>query len=236
MNKILKILFILLLIISCYSKTNSSKVKENFFEKLNIFGLNSKEENKEFEKIKKEIENFKFPILSDENIKKFIATNKNIDNFIKKYPNSKKKIKILEGYKSEFKKYFIVIQKYQNLKNSKTIHELDGNIYDWNIFRDGHKNENTGKLMENSKEIIEGIYSVKFQNFENERLKIVEGINKPEIKNLGNNKKKKNNEEDIYFSNCKEAKTKGYKNIKKGHPGYSEDLDRDGDGVACESK
>ena len=90
--------------------------------------------------------------------------------------------------------------------------------------------------MENSKKIIEEIYSVKFQNFENERLKIVEEINKPGIKNLGNNKKKKNSEENIYFSNCKEAKTKGYKNIKKDQPGYSEALDKDGDGVACESK
>ena len=235
MNKILKILFILLLIASCYSKTNNSKVKENFFERLDVFSYGSKEENAEFKKLKKEIENFAFPILSDENIKKFVVVNKNIDNFIKKYPNSKK-IKILEEYKSKFKEYFIVIQKYQNLKNSKTIHELDGNIYDWNIFRDSHKNENTGKLMENSKKIIEEIYSVKFQNFENERLKIVEQINKPGINKLGNNKKKKNSEENIYFSNCKEAKTKGYKNIKKDQPGYSEALDKDGDGVACESK
>lgn len=234
MNKILKILFILLLIISCYSKTNNSKVKESFFERLGIFSFGSKEENVEFNKLKKEIENFVFPVLSDENIKKFVAVNKNIDNFIKKYPNSKK-IKILEEYKSEFKEYFVVIQKYQNLKNSKTIYELDGNIFDWNIFKDSHENENVGKLMKNSKKVIEEIYSVKSQNFEKERLKIVDEMNKPKFEN-SNNGIKKNNEKNLYFENCKEAKAKGYKNIKKGQSGYSEDLDKDGDGIACESK
>lgn len=234
MNKILKILFILLLIISCYSKTNNSKVKENFFERLGIFSFGSKEENVEFKKLKKEIENFVFPILSDENIKKFVAVNKNIDNFIKKYPNSKK-IKILEEYKSEFKEYFVVIQKYQNLKNSKTIYELDGNIFDWNIFKDSHENENVGKLMKNSKKVIEEIYSVKSQNFEKERLKIVDEMNKPKFENSSNGIKK-NNEKNLYFENCKEAKAKGYKNIKKGQSGYSEDLDKDGDGIACENK
>lgn len=234
MNKILKILFILLLIISCYSKTNNSKVKENFFKRLGIFSFGSKEENVEFKKLKKEIENFVFPVLSDENIKKFVAVNKNIDNFIKKYPNSKK-IKILEEYKSEFKEYFVVIQKYQNLKNSKTIYELDGNIFDWNIFKDSHENENVGKLMKNSKKVIEEIYSVKSQNFEKERLKIVDEMNKPKFEN-SNNGIKKNNEKNLYFENCKEAKAKGYKNIKKGQSGYSEDLDKDGDGIACESK
>lgn len=234
MNKILKILFILLLIISCYSKTNNSKVKENFFERLAIFSFGSKEEHVEFKKLKKEIENFVFPVLSDENIKKFVAVNKNIDNFIKKYPNSKK-IKILEEYKSEFKEYFVVIQKYQNLKNSKTIYELDGNIFDWNIFKDSHENENVGKLMKNSKKVIEEIYSVKSQNFEKERLKIVDEMNKPKFEN-SNNGIKKNNEKNLYFENCKEAKAKGYKNIKKGQSGYSEDLDKDGDGIACENK
>ena len=234
MNKILKILFILLLIISCYSKTNNSKVKENFFKRLGIFSFGSKEENVEFKKLKKEIENFVFPVLSDENIKKFVAVNKNIDNFIKKYPNSKK-IKILEEYKSEFKEYFVVIQKYQNLKNSKTIYELDGNIFDWNIFKDSHENENVGKLMKNSKKVFEEIYSVKSQNFEKERLKIVDEMNKPKFEN-SNNGIKKNNEKNLYFENCKEAKAKGYKNIKKGQSGYSEDLDKDGDGIACESK
>lgn len=42
--------------------------------------------------------------------------------------------------------------------------------------------------------------------------------------------------ETLYFKNCKEARTKGYKNIKKGEPGYRAKLDRDKDGVACESK
>ena len=42
--------------------------------------------------------------------------------------------------------------------------------------------------------------------------------------------------ETLYFKNCKEARSKGYKNIKKGEPGYAKHLDRDKDGIACESK
>ena len=42
--------------------------------------------------------------------------------------------------------------------------------------------------------------------------------------------------ETLYFKNCKDAKAKGYKNIKKGQPGYRDKLDRDKDGIACESK
>ena len=42
--------------------------------------------------------------------------------------------------------------------------------------------------------------------------------------------------ETLYFKNCKEAHAKGYKNIKKGEPGYAKHLDRDKDGIACESK
>ena len=42
--------------------------------------------------------------------------------------------------------------------------------------------------------------------------------------------------ETLYFKNCKEARAKGYKNIKKGEPGYRAKLDRDKDGVACESR
>ena len=42
--------------------------------------------------------------------------------------------------------------------------------------------------------------------------------------------------ETLYFRNCKEARAKGYKNIKKGESGYAKHLDRDKDGIACESK
>ena len=42
--------------------------------------------------------------------------------------------------------------------------------------------------------------------------------------------------ETLHFKNCKEARSKGYRNIKKGEPGYARHLDRDKDGVACESK
>lgn len=39
-----------------------------------------------------------------------------------------------------------------------------------------------------------------------------------------------------YFKNCTEARNKGHSNIKKGEPGYRPGLDRDKDGIACESK
>lgn len=42
--------------------------------------------------------------------------------------------------------------------------------------------------------------------------------------------------EALHFKNCKEARSKGYKNIKKGEQGYARHLDRDRDGIACESK
>ncbi len=31
--------------------------------------------------------------------------------------------------------------------------------------------------------------------------------------------------ETLHFKNCKEARSKGYKNIKKGEPGYARHLD-----------
>ena len=42
--------------------------------------------------------------------------------------------------------------------------------------------------------------------------------------------------ETLHFKNCKEARSIGYKNIKKGEPGYARHLDRDRDGIACESR
>ncbi|WP_365704760.1 excalibur calcium-binding domain-containing protein [Novosphingobium sp.] len=39
---------------------------------------------------------------------------------------------------------------------------------------------------------------------------------------------------DASFSSCKEARANGYSRIRRGEPGYSARLDRDGDGVACE--
>ena len=38
----------------------------------------------------------------------------------------------------------------------------------------------------------------------------------------------------VHFRSCKEAWTAGYGNIARGEEGYSENLDRDHDGVACE--
>lgn len=40
----------------------------------------------------------------------------------------------------------------------------------------------------------------------------------------------------VTFSSCREARAAGYSNMRRGEPGYSPDLDRDGDGVACESR
>lgn len=37
------------------------------------------------------------------------------------------------------------------------------------------------------------------------------------------------------FSSCAEAEANGYRDLRKGEPGYSTRLDRDGDGVACDT-
>ena len=49
-------------------------------------------------------------------------------------------------------------------------------------------------------------------------------------------KKKASGNSTVYFKSCKEARAAGYSDIKKGEPGYSSKLDRDGDGIACKSK
>lgn len=41
---------------------------------------------------------------------------------------------------------------------------------------------------------------------------------------------------DVTFGSCKEARAAGYSNMRQGEPGYSPNLDRDGDGIACESR
>ncbi|MGO4677810.1 excalibur calcium-binding domain-containing protein [Bosea sp. 2YAB26] len=40
----------------------------------------------------------------------------------------------------------------------------------------------------------------------------------------------------VYFRNCTAARRAGYWNIRAGDPGYARHLDRDGDGVACETR
>lgn len=42
------------------------------------------------------------------------------------------------------------------------------------------------------------------------------------------------NSSEIRFSSCREAREAGAAPLKRGEPGYSETLDRDRDGVACE--
>lgn len=38
----------------------------------------------------------------------------------------------------------------------------------------------------------------------------------------------------VHYSNCDEVRQAGAAPITRGEPGYSPDLDREGDGVACE--
>ena len=40
--------------------------------------------------------------------------------------------------------------------------------------------------------------------------------------------------ESVSFSSCKVAAAAGYKNMRRGQPGYAPHLDRDDDGIACE--
>lgn len=38
------------------------------------------------------------------------------------------------------------------------------------------------------------------------------------------------------FSSCKQARAAGYSHMRRGEPGYSSHLDRDGDGIACDKR
>ena len=49
-------------------------------------------------------------------------------------------------------------------------------------------------------------------------------------------KRSAGNSTTVKFKSCKVAKAAGYSDMKRGEPGYSSNLDRDGDGIACESK
>lgn len=40
---------------------------------------------------------------------------------------------------------------------------------------------------------------------------------------------------DVYYASCAAARADGRRNIRRGEPGYRRGLDRDNDGVACES-
>lgn len=43
-----------------------------------------------------------------------------------------------------------------------------------------------------------------------------------------------NNNQNVVYDNCKQAKQAGKAPIRQGEPGYSTKLDRDGDGIACD--
>ena len=53
---------------------------------------------------------------------------------------------------------------------------------------------------------------------------------------VGAVKKKTSGSSTVKFRSCKDAKAAGYSDMKRGEPGYSPNLDRDNDGIACESK
>ena len=40
---------------------------------------------------------------------------------------------------------------------------------------------------------------------------------------------------EVYYANCGDVRAAGAAPIRRGDPGYSSSLDRDGDGIACES-
>ena len=40
---------------------------------------------------------------------------------------------------------------------------------------------------------------------------------------------------DVYYKNCSEARAAGVTPLYEGDPGYAPYLDRDNDGIACES-
>ena len=48
--------------------------------------------------------------------------------------------------------------------------------------------------------------------------------------------KKSSGSSTVKFKSCKDARAAGYSDMKRGEPGYSPNLDRDNDGIACESK
>jgi len=56
-----------------------------------------------------------------------------------------------------------------------------------------------------------------------------EQVKKPETK-----PETKSESQDKIYNNCAEVKAAGKAPLRKGDPGYSEKLDRDGDGIACE--
>lgn len=228
--------FSILLFFGCDSKTDDIKSLQKTSDNLLSFFKPSPEkeqENLEYNQLKKEVNDFSFPVLSEDNINKFNSLNNKIDNFIKKYPKSKKRLTILTEHKEILKNYLPVIKKYNELENAKTSQELEGIMYSWNLSESNPKDENVGKLMRNSKNIINQVYQKKAEVFEKERRAIVESINNPKPQNRTENNKKVS-QKNLYFQSCKEARVKGYSGILKGQSGYSRKLDRDGDGLACE--
>jgi hypothetical protein len=62
-----------------------------------------------------------------------------------------------------------------------------------------------------------------------EKAEKVEKVEKVEKKNAGKKVAK------VYFKNCTAARAAGYSDMLRGEPGYASKLDRDHDGIACET-
>ena len=62
------------------------------------------------------------------------------------------------------------------------------------------------------------------------------GVTNPSSRHYdpGDTDESEDNDNDVYYANCSEARANGAESIHEGEPGYREELDRDGDGMACE--
>lgn len=62
------------------------------------------------------------------------------------------------------------------------------------------------------------------------------GVTNPSSRHYdsGDTDESEDNDNDVYYANCSEARANGAESIREGEPGYREELDRDGDGIACE--
>jgi len=58
---------------------------------------------------------------------------------------------------------------------------------------------------------------------------------KEEAERLAEEQKKKEEANNVYYDNCSDARAAGAAPIHRGEPGYGTHLDRDGDGIGCDS-
>ncbi|MFF2589504.1 excalibur calcium-binding domain-containing protein [Peribacillus butanolivorans] len=60
---------------------------------------------------------------------------------------------------------------------------------------------------------------------------------KEEEARLAEEKRKEEEQQqtNVYFKNCTDARAAGAAPVHRGEPGYAKHLDRDGDGIGCDS-